>query len=215
MSSVKKLRRAPLLCRATVVAGGAYALAADDPALERIRERLRGTTRDQRDLRVLLVLGHELIRARLERGSLHEQVAKTKEDVASAPELGTLLSDYDALVGHIHEVVRDHALEGARILVVSRGDDRLLVPGYQAEHFPQSPGGGYAGFYPADSDAAINHLGELRSRGAEYLIFPETAYWWLDYYEGLARYLLTTARTVVHDGCCLVFDLRPTPQRQS
>jgi hypothetical protein len=76
------------------------------------------------------------------------------------------------------------------VLVVSRGDDFLLdVPDRSMAHFPQTPAGTYAGYYPADCAEAVRDLDALRIDGAAYLVFPDTAGWWLEYYTGLGAYL--------------------------
>jgi colanic acid/amylovoran biosynthesis glycosyltransferase len=97
---------------------------------------------------------------------------------------------------------------GATVLVVSRGDDSLVeFPGWRASHFPQAHGGGYAGFYPADSGEAIQHLEDLRSAGAEYLVFPPTATWWLEHYTGLRMHLESAygmLQPAAEGGCVVV-----------
>ena len=117
--------------------------------------------------------------------------------------------EYEQLIARIHDLVTRKVPAGASILVVSKGDEALLVPGFDAHHFPQGPNGAYAGHYPADGTAAIAHLEQCRAGGAEFLVFPATAYWWLDYYVGLAQHLLSAGRAVHHDEHCLIFDLRP------
>jgi hypothetical protein len=179
--------------------------AADAAALERIRARLRATSSDESTLRVLLVLAHEAVEARMKSASFEQQVSpRTRAGTSSAASP----DDYDTLVARIRDIVSARLPAHAAVLVVSRGDDRLLVPEDAAAHFPQGTSGGYAGFYPYDSEAAVTHLEELRADGAEYLLFPSTAYWWLDYYGGLTKHLLMTARVVHHDRHCLIFDLR-------
>jgi hypothetical protein len=98
---------------------------------------------------------------------------------------------------------------GASVLVVSRGDAGLLeLVGCRAAHFPQDPAGRYAGQYPAESKDAIDHLESLRRGGAEYLVFPDTARWWLDYYPGLAAHLMSRYRPVVDEpDSCVIFSL--------
>jgi hypothetical protein len=182
--------------------------AADADTLRRIRARLSGTVPEERALRVFLVLAHEVVRSRVEGSAQGKEDAPRREADDSAFRTAPA-DDYAAVVSKIHEVVAEKVPPGAALLVVSRGDDALLAPGYRATHFPQAKGGGYAGFHPADTDAAIEHLELLRSAGAEFILFPATVYWWLEYYAGLASHLLTTARTVVHDESCLLFDLRP------
>jgi hypothetical protein len=75
--------------------------------------------------------------------------------------------------------------------VVSNGDDELLKLGQNRHgwHFPQMQDGTYAGYHPGDSSEAIAHLSDLFKRGAQYVLLPQTAYWWLDFYPDLLRHL--------------------------
>src|SRR6266545_2061112 len=96
---------------------------------------------------------------------------------------------YRQLAARIRAAARAALPDRAQVLVVSKGDDELLrcvAPG--ARHFPQAEGGGYAGCYPADSGAAIAHLEQLQAGGAQYLLFPATAFWWLEHYREFKRY---------------------------
>ena len=89
----------------------------------------------------------------------------------------------------------------ARVLVVSRGDDHLVdLVGRRASHFPQARDGAYAGHHPADSDAAINHLEELREAGAQYLVSPapRCGGWFRQFHEHLQR----RYRCIVHEPVC-------------
>ena len=97
----------------------------------------------------------------------------------------------------------------AKVLVVTRGDDDLVAfSQWHASHFPQDERGGYAGFHPADSGEAIGHLEELRAGGAEYLVFPPTAVWWLDHYQGLRMHLESSYRFApASPGDCVVVSL--------
>lgn len=100
---------------------------------------------------------------------------------------------------------------GGRVLVVSRGDDRLLeVPGRTGGHFPQAPGGAYAGHHPHDSDDAVARLEALRTAGWTHLAFPDTALWWLDHYAGLRGHLERTAALLHRGGPGAVYRL-PDP----
>ena len=94
-------------------------------------------------------------------------------------------ADYDTLVARVRQLVHDTIPPGATVLVLSKGDDELLrFTDRRGWHFPQSDDGGYAGHYPADSDACIAELERLRQRGADFLVIPETASWWLQHYSG-------------------------------
>lgn len=181
--------------------------------LEAIRERLARSGGDDPQLRVMLVLAHEAIRQR-ERAA--RAIADTGwEEAAEVPTAASVtsvnLDDYAALVVRIRETVSRLVPAGAGILVVSKGDQELLVPGYDAAHFPQGQGRAYAGHYPADGEAAVAHLEQCRSAGAEFFVLPATAYWWLEYYSYLAQRLLATGWVLIHDEHCLIFDLRTGP----
>ncbi len=98
------------------------------------------------------------------------------------------------------------------VIVVNEGDDPLLYwEGRQGWHFPQNEDGTYAGYHPADSAEAIAHLEELRARGGGYLLFPNTAFWWLDYYKELRQHLGTWHRRVWKDEHCVIYKLLDMP----
>jgi GT2 family glycosyltransferase len=102
---------------------------------------------------------------------------------------------YCDLVERIRGLV-DHELPpDATVLVVSNGDDELLELGANRRcwHFPQMEDGTYAGYHPADSADAIAHLEALREKGAEYIVFPQTASWWLSFYSEFRDHLLRLA----------------------
>jgi colanic acid/amylovoran biosynthesis glycosyltransferase len=100
--------------------------------------------------------------------------------------------------------------DGARVLVVSRGDEEVVrFAGRHGGHFPQTPEGEYLGHHPADSDEAIEHLAQLRARGAEYLVVPATSGWWLEHYGQLAAHLERDhERVAEEDGLFVCFALR-------
>jgi hypothetical protein len=101
---------------------------------------------------------------------------------------------------------------GASVLVVSRGDDDLLdLGGVSAGHFPQDEEGQYLGYYPSDSESAINMLEGMRAAGAQYLVFPSPAFWWLNFYGGLRRHLQDNYRLISAHRDCLVFALVDVP----
>jgi hypothetical protein len=179
--------------------------------LTRIRERLASSSALEPQLRVMLVLAHEAL-SRREATRDASAVALTLDKSPASP-LAAPPGDYPSLVLRVREKVTATVPAGARVLIVSKGDDELLVPGYDARHFPQAAGGGYAGHYPADGDQAIAHLEQCRAAGGRYIVLPSTAYWWLEYYAGLSRYLLTKGRVLSHDEHCLVVRL-PTPAEQ-
>jgi hypothetical protein len=125
----------------------------------------------------------------------------------SAPRLAE--QEYHQLVRQIHELVRATIPPGAKVAVVSKGDPALVsLEGRRGWHFPQNQRGDYAGHYPATSEDAISHLEEVRDRGAEYLVFPRTAFWWLDHYRDFAAHLEERYETVLRqEHACRVFSL--------
>jgi hypothetical protein len=179
----------------------------------RVRERLAATSQREGELRVMLVLAHEALR----REAALEQALAADALWTAAPIGGedALVEDYAELIARIHTILSGKLPPGARVLVVSRGDEALLGSALQASHFPQGPDGVYAGHYPADSAAAIAHLERCRAEGAEFLVLPATGFWWLDYYGGLLQHLMARGRVVHHDKHCLVFDLRTRPEGAS
>ena len=112
----------------------------------------------------------------------------------------------------IRDVVNAELPTGSVVVVVSRGDDNLLQLGpRRGWHFPQTEAGVYAGFHPADSGEAIAHLEEIRRKGADYLLFPSTAFWWLGFYGDFQKYLESRYPCVCSDPSCLIFQLSTTP----
>lgn len=114
-------------------------------------------------------------------------------------------------VDRVREVVRTAVPHGSTVLVVSRGDDELLaLEGTRAWHFPRTADGTYAGHHPADSEEALAHLDHLRRSGAEYLLLPCTAFWWLDHYPGLRAYLERHCRlTSYQENAGVLYALPP------
>lgn len=124
---------------------------------------------------------------------------------------------YRGLVARIRELVSQAVPSDATVVVVSKGDEHLLdLDGRQTWHFPQAEDGAYAGHYPADSAAAIRHLESLRMKGANFLLLPSTAFWWLDFYREFARHLKRHYRAVIQeDDACQIFTLAGTRQAHS
>jgi GT2 family glycosyltransferase len=123
-------------------------------------------------------------------------------------------SAYQSLVERIRSVVDASVPGDATVLVSSKGDDALLDLGAHRRgwHFPQLTDGTYAGYYPADSAAAIAHLEQLRAAGADHLLLPSTSLWWLAHYTGLRDHLDEHYARVIDDPeTCCVYELRGGP----
>jgi hypothetical protein len=115
---------------------------------------------------------------------------------------------YNVLLRRIRATVSVYVPTGAAIAVVSRGDDALLELGEAiAWHFPLAPDGRWAGHYPTDTAAAVAQVEAVRRAGAEYLLLPEPAFWWLDHYAGLGDYLLQHGEEVVRTSYLRLFRL--------
>jgi hypothetical protein len=118
-------------------------------------------------------------------------------------------AEYADLVGRIQATVAGRVPPGSSVLVISKGDTSLLsIPTLSAAHFPQDGAGEYAGHYPLDSAAATAALEELRRHGAEYLVIPATARWWLDYYAEFATHLAIHGEVVADEpDSCVIYGL--------
>jgi hypothetical protein len=116
--------------------------------------------------------------------------------------------EYLILRERVRAAVRGSLPPGSTIAVVSRGDEELLrLDGMNAWHFPQVEDGTYAGYYPANGDEAVLQLERLRAKGADFLVFPRTAFWWLDHYNALKHHLEERCELVSRDDTCIVFAL--------
>lgn len=117
---------------------------------------------------------------------------------------------YEQLVRQLRDVVEATVPQRGTVLVVSKGDGKLLkLKGRRAWHFPQDDHGKYTGYYPADSAAAIAQFETLRRKGADFIVFPSTAFWWLEHYSEFRQHLLRHYQMMLHQKeICLIFDLR-------
>jgi glycosyltransferase involved in cell wall biosynthesis len=70
----------------------------------------------------------------------------------------------------------------------------------------------FSGYYPLDSPETIARLEALRERGAEFLLLPRTAFWWLEHYPEFKQHLGNRYRVIADaqatDNTCIIFDLR-------
>lgn len=120
-------------------------------------------------------------------------------------------AEYRELVARIQAAVSAHVPPGSSLLLVSKGDASLLEqPGRTALHFPQDGSGGYAGHHPRDGAAATAELEQRRRAGAEYLVLPATARWWLQYYDDFALHLASHGEIVADlPDTCTIYSLGP------
>ncbi|HEX8473723.1 MAG TPA: glycosyltransferase family 4 protein [Pyrinomonadaceae bacterium] len=144
-----------------------------------------------------------LIRQRLEVIATRERFAVFRREIRAFQE------GYRQLIASIRDAVRAAIPAEARMLVISKGDPQLLQHDQQrAAHFPQATDGQYAGHHPATSREAIAHLEELRGKsGAQYLLIPATAMWWLEHYREFGEELERRFDEVWKDESCIIFRL--------
>ena len=118
--------------------------------------------------------------------------------------------NYQQLISKIRRIVRSALPSNVTVAVVSKGDNELLnLDGNSGWHLPQRADGAYVGYHPATSAEAITHLESLRAKGADYLLFPSTALWWLDHYKEFRQHLERNYQVVVREeDACLIFALR-------
>jgi len=119
------------------------------------------------------------------------------------------LSDYEQLVLRIKEVTSANLPENARFAVVNNGDLQLLKVGSrQGRPLPQNQEGDYSGGDPADSEEAQASVQLAKTQGADYILFPSTAYWWFEHYPGFKQYLDSRySRLEIPSEDCIIFDL--------
>jgi SAM-dependent methyltransferase len=115
---------------------------------------------------------------------------------------------YQELVSRMRQIVNANLPSNSTLLIVSKGDDDLLkIDSQQTGHFPQTEEGWYTGAHPADSSEVISHLESLRSKGGDYLLFPKTAFWWLDYYGDFRHHLDARYQRIWNDDSCIIYQL--------
>lgn len=149
---------------------------------------------------------------------MHEVPAATPTTSSVAQQTVTDEEDqeqYELLRCDVKHRVSSLIPSGASVLIVSKGDDSLLQIGdRKCNHFPLGEDGNDAGAYPGDSREALHHLEALRLRGADFLVFPSTAFWWLDHYREFAQALETNYERVWSDEACLIYDVRQLGERR-
>jgi len=116
-------------------------------------------------------------------------------------------AEYRQLVREIRKVAKAAIPANSTVAVISKGDHQLLKLGSRtAWHFPQEPNGSYTGHHPADSGEAIAKLEAARAAGAQFLLLPATAFWWLEFYQDFSRHLTDCYRVVLDKpDTCLIY----------
>lgn len=106
----------------------------------------------------------------------------------------------------IAQIIRQHVPKKARVLIADKWDPTLFHLSHrQGWNFPDRslmPEG-----YPPNDEKAISHLEQLRKRGANYLVFPSSATWWLDYYRAFHRHLEAEHACIWKDERCVIYEI--------
>ncbi len=140
-----------------------------------------------------------------QKGIFQEEAGRTLEKYGSVSDAK---SKDPGLVLQICKIARAVVPPEATVMIVSKGDNELLnLVERKAWHFPQADGGAYAGYHPGDSSEAIGDLETLRARGGEFLLFPNTAFWWLDHYAEFHQYLDSQYGRIWSDENCIIYQL--------
>jgi glycosyltransferase involved in cell wall biosynthesis len=114
---------------------------------------------------------------------------------------------WDAALARIAGTVRQVTPADAIVGTVTKWDPTLLrLSGRDGRNFPDR--GSLPEGYPADSEAALAHLEQLRAEGLSHLVFPSASFWWLEHYAGLAARLGAPGPPAHADDDCVIFDLR-------
>jgi glycosyltransferase involved in cell wall biosynthesis len=167
--------------------------------------------------------GQAVVRASHDRGLVKARFLKVLTDVFGREPGSALEKDasrhsdlrrreYRATVRRVREIVEKVVPAETTLLVVSKGDaDLVSFSNRIAWHFPRNGTTGYAGYYPADSAGAIQHLELMRTQGAQFMVFPRTARWWLSHYAEFRVHLDETGRVIWSDEDCQIYQLGPSP----
>jgi hypothetical protein len=125
--------------------------------------------------------------------------------------------EYEELCRAVGTAVAEATPPQSVVAVVSKGDPKLTeLEDRSGLHFPSDAAGRYAGFHPRTSEEAIAQVDAARAAGAEYLCIPQTAFWWLEHYQGFANWLNAHCRSVSNSPeACLIYELLSSPARAS
>ena len=117
------------------------------------------------------------------------------------------------LIRSIREITHAIVPMGSILLVVSEGDDELLrFENREASPFPQTDEGQTEETCLVDDTMVIAQLEELRTYGANFLLVPRPAFWWLDYYPGVRQYLEDHYAQLWSDDQCVIYRLNSVPR---
>jgi glycosyltransferase involved in cell wall biosynthesis len=122
----------------------------------------------------------------------------------------SVMEMYRRLVDRVRNRISETLPSGSVVAIVNKGDSALLISKDMTTlHFPSSADGTHTGYHPSDDGEAVRCLEEVRHCGAQFLVFPQTAFWWLDHYRGLRAHLDTHGMRVWGDEDCIIYRIDP------
>jgi GT2 family glycosyltransferase len=187
------------------------------PTSARVDPPVDSAALDVADLRQRVRQLESIVKAREPEASVHDRLLRAVEELQSSvydlkADADPTKTEYRKVIRRVQEAVRASVPFDSTVLVASKGDDDLLkLYGRESWHFPRTETGVYAGYHPKCDLSAIAHLETLRARGATYIVFPSTAFWWFDHYTGFKAHLEDRYVRVVReedDDVCRIFELR-------
>ena len=189
-------------------------IAQQSTEIKNLTARLATLTEREKDLRGMLLDAHDQLLRRDEEifatamPSLNSAGASARQQQVVK---GRFLP-YQQLLHEIRRLVAEALPNSGDIAVVSKGDDQLLqLRPCHGRHFPQTADGTYLGHHPANDAAAIGQLEDLRKRGAQFLLLPQTSLWWLDHYTEFTSYLNRHFQRVIDEReVCVMYKLGHT-----
>jgi hypothetical protein len=131
---------------------------------------------------------------------------KNRYGTRSAYEERRIAENKERLAATVDDIMQILSATESLILVDYRELEGQLPSSLRTSSFLDMDGV-YRGL-PADSLRAIADLEHLRCRGATFIAFLWTAFWWFDYYTELRDYLSSRYERVVSNDRLVLFDLR-------
>jgi hypothetical protein len=187
-----------------------------------MQAKLDAQAEREKALRELLLDAHDQLLERDEQ--IQEMLPRLVQAPATAPKSPSAAVSikrpsrkelhYQRVIAALVDAVQKNTPLDSSVLVISKGDDRLLrFEGRVGWHFPRDRNGRYAGYHPANGEAVVAELKKHRRAGAKFIAIPETSSWWLDHYREFARFLRSECETLVKDPMCRVYRFKDAAAR--
>ncbi|MDQ3817161.1 MAG: hypothetical protein M3362_05660, partial [Acidobacteriota bacterium] len=218
--NLQRQARAALTVKALIYAGDAFTLGYRDAAISAVSQCLKLARRliDEGALETLiqnLNQGEEYAvyeSSKLILRQLHAYLEGTRYG-EKIRKIAVANPEWEQTLRKISTIIKQLVPEDYALIAVDKYDPSLLhFSQRRGWHFPDRrlmPGG-----YPKDCEEAIEHLEQLRQFGALYIVFPNSSFWWLDYYKDFALHLNTHYRKLWDDELCVLYDLSRTNHKE-